>query len=489
MGKFGTQVPLAKNFNKNIDYMLKELRVEENFDVIHHKIDAGGRKIGMFYVDGFASDVATIEVLKKIKSLEPDALRRNPIDILTQGIIPHQETETSEDLEEVIGQVLAGQAAFIVEGATKAILVDSREYPARQPEEPDLERVVRGPREGFVETMVFNAALIRRRVRDRSLVMDYIQVGQRSKMDIVISYIDSIADAKIIQKLKNEIDKINIDGLSMGEKTLEEFIFGKNINPYPFVRYTERADTGSVHLMEGHVLIIVDGSPSVMICPVTFWHHLQHAEEYRQKPIIGATLRWIRYAAVLAALFILPFWYILATTPELVPENFDFIGVKEAGTLPLFWQFIVAELGVEMLRMAAIHTPNALATALGLVAAVLVGEVAVEVGIFTREVILYTAAAVIGGYATPSYELNLANRFFRVIFLIAAASLGLYGFVIAVSLWFILLVKSKSLNTPYMWPLIPFNPKEFYHVLVRSPMPLDKSRPSFLHTKDKISQK
>ncbi|WP_280768883.1 spore germination protein [Salipaludibacillus daqingensis] len=488
MSKSENQIPISKNFEKNIDYMIKEMRVEENFDVIHHKIEAGGRKIGMFFIDGFANDVAAIQVLRNFKTMEPDALDEDPIDRLLKGVIPHQETETSEDFEQVIGQVLSGQAAFVVEGCSKVILVDIREYPARSPEEPDLERVVRGPRDGFVETMVFNVAMIRRRIRDRSLTMDYLQVGQRSKMDIVVSYIDSIVDPTLVEKLKEVISKINIDGLTMGEKTLEEFLFGKNLNPYPLVRYTERGDTASTHLMEGHVIIIVDGSPSVMICPVSFWHHLQHAEEYRQKPVIGAALRWVRFAAVIISLFLLPLWFIFATSPELLPENLHYVGVDDPGEIPLFWQFMIAELGVEMLRMAAIHTPNALATALGLVAALLIGDIAIQVGLFTEEVILYTAAAVIGSYATPSYELSLANRFFRVVFLIAAASFGINGLIIAITLWLIILVNTKTLKTPYMWPFIPFSPKEFNDILVRFPIPFKHKRPRFLHTKDDTSQ-
>jgi stage V sporulation protein AF len=488
MGKPGTQMPISKNFGKNIDYLLKELRIEQSFDVIHHKLEHGGRKMGMFFVDGFASDVAILRILANLSQIKDNELRRDPIEKLTRTFIPHQEVDTSEDLEEVIVQVLSGQSAFIIEGCTEAILVDTREYPGREPQEPDMERVVRGPRDGFVETMVFNAALIRRRVRDRSLIMDYMQVGKRSKTDIIVSYIDSIADPELVKRIKEEIEKIDIDGISMGEKTLEEFIFGKNLNPYPMVRYTERGDTSGVHLMEGHVLIIVDGSPSVMICPTTFWHHLQHAEEYRNKPVIGTVLRGVRFVAVFASLFLLPFWYLVATNPDLLSGRWDFLGVDEAGALSLFWQFIIAEVGVEMLRMAAIHTPNALATALGLVAAILIGEIAIEVGLFTHEVVLYLAAAVIGDYATPSYELSLANRVFRVLFLIAAAIFGLSGFLIAIVLWVILLASTKTLNTPYMWPLIPFSPKEFWETLVRSPIPLKSLRPNILNTKDKSKQ-
>ncbi|WP_369405013.1 spore germination protein [Piscibacillus salipiscarius] len=429
-----------------------------------------------------------IEMLKRLHEIEDRDMRRDPINALTKSIIPHQEVGTSKDLEEVIVQVLAGQAALIIEGCEQAVLVDTREYPIRSPKEPDLERVVRGPRDGFVETIVFNTALIRRHVRDRSLIFEYLQVGQRSKTDICLSYIDSVVDPRLVKRIKDKIEQINIDNLSMGEKTLEEFIFGKTMNPFPQVRYTERGDTASVHLMEGHVLVIVDGSPSVMICPATFWHHLQHAEEYRQKPIVGAFLRWVRFVAVFSGLFLLPLWYLFATHPELLPPNFSFIGVNEEGSIPLYIQFLVAEIGVEILRMAAIHTPSALATALGLIAALMIGDIAIKVGLFTSEVILYLSIAVLGNYAMPSYELSLANRVIRLVFLSATALFGVKGFVLSIFGWIILLLTTKTLNTPYLWPFIPFNAKAFLQTIIRSPMPLIKSRPSVLNTTDNSSQ-
>ena len=383
---------------------------------------------------------------------------------------------------------MSGQTALIIENCSIIVLIDVREYPVRSPEEPDIERVVRGPRDGFVETIVFNCALIRRRVRDRSLVMEYMQVGQRSKTDIALVYIDTIADPNLSNRIKKELKKISVDGLAMGEKTLEEFVFGRHFNPYPMVRYTERADTCAVHLMEGHVLVVVDGTPSVMICPTTFWHHLQHAEEYRQKPLVGAALRWVRFVAVATSLFLLPLWYIFAVNAELLPERLRFIGPEQIGHFSLFWQFLIAEVGIEMLRMAAIHTPNALATALGLVAAILIGDIAVQVGLFSHEVVLYLAVAVIGTFATPSYELSLANRMWRVIFLIAAALLGPLGLSIAVLIWFIVLACTRTLDLPYLWPFIPFDLKAFLDLLFRTPIPLKNKRFPVLNQRDIVRQ-
>jgi stage V sporulation protein AF len=488
LGKKGTQIPVKENYDENIEYLKAELRIGKNFDIIHRKLEYGEHRMSMFLIDGFASANLLLLIMKEIEKRKPEDYKDDPIKMLVKTFIPHVEVNTTTDLEEVIAQVLAGQTALVVENGKQVIMIDSREYPIRNPQEPDIERVVRGPRDGFVETIVFNLGLIRRRVRDRSLVMEYVQVGSRSKTDIALVYIDSIVDLENVRMLREQLENISIDGVSMGEKTIEEFVFGRNYNPYPLVRYTERADTSSVHLMEGHVLIVVDGSPSVMICPSTYWHHLQHAEEYRQKPLVGAFLRWARFIAVTASLFLLPLWYTYATNEQLLSERWKFIGVKDHGEIGLIWQFLIAEVGIEILRMAAIHTPNALATALGIVSAIIIGDVAVQVGIFTHEVVLYVAVAAIGTFATPSYELSLANRMFRIFFLLMVAILQVPGLVIGITLWILLLVSTKSMHIPYLYPFIPFNPRDFQIIMFRSPIPLSNFRGKMLNPQDKFKQ-
>lgn len=211
---------------------------------------------------------------------------------------------------------------------------------------------------------------------------------------------------------------------------------------------------------------------------------MQHAEEYRNKPVVGAYLRLIRFLAVWASIFLLPLWYLFAVQPDLLPEQLNFIGPNETGAIPLIAQFLIIEAGIDMLRMAAIHTPSSLATALGLVAALMVGQVAVEVGLLSNEVILYLAIAAIGSFATPSYEMSLANRITRLILLILTAVGGVIGFVVGVTLWIIMLARMKSFHLPYLWPFIPFSAKAMRDVLFRAPIPLKNKRPEALHPKD-----
>ncbi|ARK29390.1 spore germination protein [Halalkalibacter krulwichiae] len=476
--------PVTIIYEDNVEFIKRELDVDTSFDLIHLELEHGDREMSLFLVDGFGKDQALTQIQRELLRITDTDLAKRPLEKLIKHYIPYVEIETTDDLDNVVDQVLAGPAALVVEGLDQIILIDTREYPVRGPEEPDTEKVIRGSKDGFVETLVMNAALIRRRIRDRTMRVEYVQVGRRSKSDLAITYIADIADKEYVEKIKQALEKLDTDGLPMGDKTVEEFIFGHNYNPYPMVRYTERPDVAASHLFEGHVIIMVDGSPSVMISPTTFWHHMQHAEEYRQKPAIGVSLRLVRYLAVWASIFLIPIWYLLATNEQFRPEIVAFIGAEEEGTIPLYVQFLAAEVGIEMLRMAAIHTPNALATALGLVAALLIGEVAINVGLFSPEVVLYLAVAAVGTFATPSYEMSLANRMIRVGLLIATAIFGGPGLIVGSTIWLLILVHLKPLGTPYMWPFIPFNVSALRDVLFRTPMPLKKQRPSAIHPND-----
>ncbi|MEK6454733.1 spore germination protein [Caldifermentibacillus hisashii] len=478
------KITVSKNIHENINNLRQILGIGKSFDVIQLDLLYAERDMAVFFIDGFIKDEVFVQIMKLLSGLKAEEISDHPLEKLLRSYIPYLEIETTDDLQKVADMVLAGPTALIVDGIDKAILIDARTYPARSPEEPDIERVVRGSRDGYVETLVFNTALTRRRIRDRTLRMEYMQVGRRSKTDVVVCYLEDIADEDLVIDIKKSLEKIDTDGIPMAEKTVEEFISGNHWNPYPTVRYTERPDTAAAHLYEGHVCIIVDGSPSVIIAPTTFWHHLQHAEEYRNKPVVGAYLRLVRFLAVWASIFLLPLWYLLAVQPELLPERLSFIGPNEDGQIPLYLQFLLIEVGIDMLRMAAIHTPSSLATALGLVAALMIGQVAVEVGLFSNEVILYLSIAAIGMFATPSYEMGLANRIFRLILLTLTAIFHQIGFVIGTFLWVLLLVTMKSYNVPYLWPFIPFDFKGMMDIIIRAPIPLKRTRPKFLDPKD-----
>ncbi|AET66751.1 spore germination protein, GerA family [Desulfosporosinus orientis DSM 765] len=482
-------IPVSKNYQENVDYLNKELGVPDSFDIVVREMSIGGKRVAIYSVNGMVNTQVASMIIDALIDLERSDLIVNALEKLVKGRIVNLQVSEVQTMDKVFYFMLSGPMAIFVEGQDKAIIVDIRTYPARTPQEPDIERVTRGSRDGFTETLVMNTALIRRRLRDPKLRMKLVQVGGRSKTDVCIAYIEDITNLDMVQKIQKDVQGIKVDGIPMAEKSVEEFILGSKFwNPYPRVRYTERPDVAAVHLLEGYVILIVDTSPSVMIAPSTFWSHVQHAEEYRQEPVVGAYLRWVRFAGIFAALFLLPLWLGAALNPQSLPDWLAFIGVTKPAKVSLLVQVILAEVGVDLLRLGTIHTPGPLGTALGLIAAFMLGDIAVKVGLFTPEVVLYIAIASVGTFATPSYELGLANRISRLFLVIMTGLFNFIGFWVGVAALFFLLWRTKSFDVPYLWPLLPFNYDAMKRILVRSPVTLKNQRPGITKPQDQDRQ-
>lgn len=458
--------------------------LHSSFDVVFREMTFGGRKAALLCISGFAKDTIIDEILKRLTYLTPENISTDVLASFMSEFIPHIQVEKGELLSESINKVLSGMSVFFIEGQTEVIIMDTRSYPSRNPDEPSIERVVRGARDGFTETLLSNVALVRRRVRDPGLKYEMHQVGRRTRTDVCVAYIDDIVDKTQVKAVTEKIKSVNIDGIPLADKQLEEAIVGGGWNPYPLVRYSERPDVVASHLLEGRVVIFVDTSPSVMVLPTTFFDLCQHAEENRQTPFMGTYLRWVRFIGIFASMFLLPLWMLLVIHPELKPAMLEFIGPQKMAKIPLLAQFLLVELGVDLLRMAAVHTPTPLGSAMGLIAAILVGDIAVQTGLFVNEVVLYMAVASIGMFATPSYELGLANRIVRLVLLLAVAAFQVQGFMIGTTLIIILLTTHRSYNSSYLWPFIPFNAKAMGEIIIRQPVLNSKTRPSFNKTRD-----
>ncbi|MGO4787725.1 spore germination protein [Paenibacillus sp. 2KB_20] len=455
-----------------------------SFDVVFREMNFAGRNAGLLFLNGFTNDVVVTDILTRLTYLTPEDVSNQALTEMMTRYIPHVQVEQDKRLSKVINEVLSGICALFIEDAHSAILLDTRKYPVRGLEEPAVERVVRGARDGFTETLVTNVNLVRRRVRDPGLHVEVMKVGRRTRTDVCLVFIDDIADRTQVEAIRSKIQEVDLEGLPLGDKQLEEAIVNKGWHPFPLVRYSERPDVVSSHLLEGRIVIMVDTSPSVMIMPTTFLDLCQHAEENRQTPFMGTYLRWIRFIGIFASMFLLPLWMLLVVHPELKPPGLDIIGPHENAKIPIILQFLIVEFGVDLLRLAAVHTPTPLASAMGLIAAILIGDIAVKTGLFVNEVVLYMAVASIGMYATPSYELGLANRIVRLILLLATALFAVKGFVIGTTLLILLLATHRSYNSSYLWPFIPFSAKAMGEILFRKPLLMSRRRPALNKTRD-----
>ena len=477
--------PIQKKLEENKSYLQKRLDLGvENFDIIFKEITIGGKRAALLFVDGLNNNEITVFVLRALLEASREQIAVAPVEKLMNKVIPFAEIDLVDDFEEALREVLAGPMLLLIDGEAEGLLIDTREYPVRDPQEPDIEKITRGSRDGFVETLVFNVALIRRRIRDPQLRCEMINVGRRSVSDIALLYIKDIANPQILENVRSRIKKIEIDALPMAEKTVEEFITRSFWNPFPQVRYTERPDVAATHLLEGHIIIIVDTSPSVMIVPITFFHLFQHAEEFRHNPIVGTYIRWIRSTGVLLSFLLIPIWLLLAMEAGRLPEWLKFIGPKEKTSIPLYLQFTFAHFGLDLVRLASIHTPSPFATALGLVGALLIGQIAVDVGFFTPEVLLYTGLVALGVFSSPSWELSMANRVFLLVVILLTGLLRLPGLILGFVLVLIRLLLTRPFGFPYLWPLIPLNLRALSVLFYRRPIPMQLYRPAFLQTGD-----
>ncbi|MCU9613759.1 spore germination protein [Caldibacillus lycopersici] len=488
MDRQKTMLPIPDNVAEIEDYMKRRIGLGDSFDLGVRKIKILKKDVHLYYTNGLCDTSFIMRILMEIVHINDNEKYSSQLEKIVENRTIHQSVEIVETMDEVVDQVLSGLIAIIVDGETEALIVDTRSYPGRQPEEPDTEKVVRGSRDGFVENIIINTALTRRRIRDERLRFEMNKVGERSKTDIAIAYVKDIADEDLLDIIRKEIKSINVDGLTMADKAVEEFIVKQGYNPYPVVRYTERADVAATHLLEGHILIYVDTSPSVIITPTTYFHHVQHAEEYRQSAAVGTFIRWTRFFGILASIFLLPLWMLFVLQPDLLPDKISYIGPNDKSSVPVLVQIFLADLGIEFLRIAAIHTPTPLSTAMGLIAAVLIGQIAVDVGLFIPEVILYVSIASVGTFATPSYELSAANKIARTFLLIIVAIFKVPGMVIGTTIFILFLAQMRSLNTPYLWPLLPFNFRAFMQILVRRSTPGSKIRPSIVHPRNRYKQ-
>ncbi|MGZ4159603.1 MAG: spore germination protein [Neobacillus sp.] len=480
--------PIPESVNEIEHYMKQRVGLGISFDLNIRKIKVLKRDVHIYSISGLCDTRFAIKLIEELVEVNDHEKLSSDVFKVIENRLLNQSVQPIKLLNELVDFLLSGLIVVAIDGESTAFVIDVRNYPGRSPQEPDTEKVVRGARDGFVENIILNTALIRRRIRDERLRYEMIRVGERSYTDVSLAYLEDVADPDLVNILRKELMAIEIDGIPMADKTIEEFILKQGFNPFPLVRYTERADVAAAHILEGHIIIITDTSPSVIIAPTTFFHHVQHAEEFRESPAMGTFLRWTRFLGVLTSILLLPLWLLFVLEPSLLPEKLSFIGPNEQTNIPIIVQIFLADFGIEFLRLAAIHTPTPLSTAMGLIAAVLIGQIAISVGLFVPEVILYVAVSGIGTFTTPSYELSIANKIARLTLLIFVAIFHTPGFVIGTTILFIFLVNTRALNTPYFWPFLPFEPKGFMQIIFRRAIPGSLLRPSIVHPRNRYRQ-
>lgn len=462
----------SSNYEDNVSTLDSIFAVKDNFDVLKKTVSIGEDELTLYYIDGFIKDSVMQKLIIQflgLKSLgEPSESRA--LDFLYKNV-PYVEADVINDIDKAVVQMLSGAVVMLGSAFLEyCIVIDARTYPARETAEPENDRVIKGARDGFVETLIFNTALIRRRIRDPKLKMSYMSVGTRSSTDVVVCYIEDKADMDYVSSLKKKISEIKAEALTVGTQSLIEcLIQSRWYNPFPKVRTTERPDSAAAQLMEGNVLIIVDNSPEVIVLPAGLFDFMQDTNDYYFPPLTGTYLRLLRFVIFFMTLFLMPLWLIAIHNEEAVPRWLAFVIPDETGELPILVQLFLAEFIIDGLRLASMNTPGMLSNSLSVIGGLILGDFSIQIGWLIPEVILYGAFVAIANSSQRNYELGYAFKFLRLILLTLTWFFNFWGFLVGIVLISVLLVSNKTLNGKhsYLYPLIPFNGKALARMVFR----------------------
>ena len=448
--------------NQSVEKLKNDLGYTKSFDLTFREVVTEYHKYYVIFFNFLINNNAIVKIIYSLNNYNS----YEGIDYLSKVIL-NESTSISNDYDEIYDAILNGNVVIFLDNDSSALISEVRNYPTRSISEPDSEKVVRGSKDGFTENIAINIGLIRRRIKTGKLIIEKYIIGKMSRTLIALVYINDYVDKKSLEYVKEKLKLIKVEELTMSDKALEELLIASNHSIYPLIKYTERPDTFSTHLYQGMFGILVDTSPSAMLGPISIFDHMQHAEEFRQTKVAGSYLRITRFLGVILSFLIVPLWFGLI--------DFDFFHLSYFGKIfdvnldrfSILIQLLLMELGIEFIRMASIHTPNALSTSMGIIAGVIIGEMAISMNILSEQIVLLGAVSAIGSYITPSYELSLANKIVKILIILLVFLFKIWGLIIGILCLIIYLFKLKSFTRSYLYPLFPFNKKAFKKQIFR----------------------
>ena len=452
------------------------LGVGRNFDMVGREVSVGGRRARLWVVNGYAEDALIERMIGRL--LAVGSLKGVPdLAAFLAAYVTVPDAAAVTEVHDMVMGVFAGKTLLVIDGYDGGILLDAKEYPTRSVQEPDTSKVLRGSHDGFVESIMANAALLRRRIRDPALTLERYQVGGRSQTDVALVYMAGEANEKYLQQLRQKLKAIDVGSISMSQESVAECIVPKQWwNPFPKIRYTERPDVATASIMEGSILLMIDNTPSVMLLPTTLFSFAEEINDYYFPPLIGTYLRIIRLVVLFLTVFITPLWYLLVKNGDILPGELEFLLVEDEYFVPLIVQLLLVELIVDILKLASLNTPDALSNSFSMLGALILGDFAVQARWLVPEVLVYMAFVAVAGYAQHSYEMGYACKLVRMVLLILIWLWDSWGFAIGVIGAVVLIASTKTvIGKGYLYPLIPFNGKKLMRMLRRRPINKDNT--------------
>lgn len=463
---------LTTSLKENIAAAHTLLPIGDSFDIITRELSLGDTPAYLLGINGMCKT----DVLQRIFSdlQNPVYMRDNVVEQLKQYMsarIGYAQVQLESDWDNLLRQLLSGPVVLLVEGFDRALVLDVRSYPARGISEPDAEPVLRGARDGFVETMLFNANLIRRRIRSPRLTFRLCCVGSDSKTDVALAYVDDLADPGLVERISQSLSGLKVSSLTMGAKSLEELLVKKRwYNPLPSMHLTERPDVACSYLMEGHVLLIVDNSPTVLILPCSIFQFTQSPDDYYSSPLVGSYFRLARFACILVSLILMPLYLLLTAYFPDISAQYHLLDSADAGPVTIFFYVLAVEFILDLFKYSAAHSTSRFSGSLSIVGGLIIGDIAVELNWASVEVLFYAAVTLLATLSLSSTEFADGLRLYRLFLILVTGLGGLWGFIIGLAL-----VGLSVATTPtygrysYLWPLFPFNWQALKTLLLRYP--------------------
>lgn len=480
---------LSSVLDENIRYIETHLPVKTSFDFMTRHLNLGETKAFFLGVNGFCKT----EVLQQIFSdlQNPMYVSGGQVeDILRymNGKIGYAQASLSDSWDTIIRSVLSGPSVLLIDGFAQAIIIDVRTYPARSISEPDLERSTRGARDGFVETLLLNANLIRRRIRSPHLCFAMHSVGAESKTDVAVAYLEGSVNKELLEKLSKTLDSIQATSLTMGANSLVELILPKRWwNPLPSIQMTERPDVACSYLLEGHILVLVDNSPLALILPCSIFQFTQSPEDYYKSPSVGTYFRLVRFLCVPASLFIMPVFLLLTAYFPDFARQWKLLSDDALTPSQLFFYVLAVEFLLDLFKYSSSLSSGKFSGSLSMIGGLIIGDIAVSLNWASIEVLFYAAVTLLVSLAITDTEFSDAIRLYRILLIAGTGIGGLPGFLVCLALTLISIATTPTFGGfSYFWPLFPFNKKALGSLLFRSPTP--KAQPSKIWNRGKIHE-
>lgn len=459
---FAIEETLRRNLNDSSDVVYRHLTLNANATLL------------IVYIDGLVDTKALGEsFLMPLTWYWLDHLDTNSsksaFDMVTKQIVPIANVKNVTTIREIVDGLLQANVAVIGDGNGAALLAELKGWPVRAIEESQNEPSIRGPHEAFNESLRYTTAMIRKRLKNANLKVEAMSIGQTSKTDVALLYLEGTVNTSVLQELRVRMGGIRLDAV-LESQYIEEFIEDSPNSPYPQVQNTERPDVVVAALLEGKIAIVVDGTPNVLIVPMTFWTGFQAPDDYYERPIYMTAVRWVRFIMLNISIFLTPIYVALTTFhPQMLPTNLlmTFAAARGGSPFPAAVEAFGMEFVFEGLREAGVRLPKAVGSAVSIVGGLVVGQAAVDAGIVSAPTVIVVATSGIASFTIPRYNLGFSYRVLRFFVLLLSAMVGLYGLAISFLIILIHQVNLESFGVPYMSPVAPRNLGQLRDVVLR----------------------